>query len=119
MVQMVADFPDFLNKQMSTILSNSIVVSDEIVDFTVALAQDLSEMKRFPGNRKIDEKWVQFLYREAEKGKFRWEDVCISGVERLNGETYAVNGQHTCRMRIYLGEDYKCKVRILKMKEIR
>lgn len=75
------------------------VMCDEQINLTRERAFEFLELKTFDGERDVNEEWVQQLMNAYADGRFMWSHVLIATVV-LNGDTYRINGQHTCWMRV-------------------
>lgn len=62
-----------------------------IITITPDLAREWLDRMRFPTQRPVRERHVQFLAREIEHGRFRLSPIDIRS---LDGQDYLVNGQH-------------------------
>lgn len=78
---------------MVTDLRPTTVTSDslDIIDVTPDLAREWLEQMRFPNQRPVRERHVQFLAREIENARFRLSSIDIRS---FDGQDYLVNGQH-------------------------
>lgn len=91
---------------------NCELVSDERINLTHEEAEATLSLKTFTAERPVDDRHVQELYDEMAGGRFRPEHVNLALCE-LEGETYRVNGQHTCWARLFMPKNYTCLVRKL------
>lgn len=82
------------------------IVEDRKINLTRDKAFEFLEQKTFEGERAVRDQHVQYLYDEFIAGRFMWHQTSIASAV-LNGETFRVNGQHTCWMRVNISEAHE------------
>ena len=82
------------------------LLEDRKVNLTKDRAFEFLELKTFEGERAVRDLHVQYLYDEFVAGRFMWHQANIASAV-LNGETFRVNGQHTCWMRVNISEAHE------------
>lgn len=96
-------------KQRATTFSDPLkykITGDEHINFTKEKAFAFLELKTFEGERAVRERHVQYLFDEWVAGRFLWQNIILASA-RLGAETYRINGQHTCWMRVNIPERYE------------
>lgn len=78
------------------------LVTDRRIKLTEELAFKFLEMPTFAGERSVSETHVQYLYDQYSTGRFMWEQAQIA-TAILGDKQYRINGQHTCWMRVNVG----------------
>lgn len=96
-------------KQRETSFSDPLkykILVDQEVQFTKPKAFEFLELKTFEGERAVRERHVQYLYDEWIAGRFLWQNIMLASA-KLGQETYRVNGQHTCWMRVNIPDKFE------------
>lgn len=88
------------------------LMDDAPFSLTIESAMGILEFGTFKGERPVDDRHVQELFDEMANGRFRAEHVRIA-VAVMGGDTFRINGQHTCWARTYMPKGYECVVRKL------
>ena len=91
------------------------IVSDKVVVLDASKAAEYIDLPIFPGERIVQDDWVQRLYDEMRKGTFN-EKLVVLSTAVLDGVTYKVNGQHTSWAIVYMPPNYSIDVREIRYK---
>jgi hypothetical protein len=91
--------------------------SDRREPFTLELATKFIEMENFVGERKLNDRHVDFLLEEAKNGRFLGDITALASCTcGWDGKVRRLNGQHTSWMRTSMPKDWCPTVHVLHYK---
>lgn len=96
------------------------LIHDRREKFTMELAHRFIEMQTFMGERKLNDRHMDFLLEQAKQGKFLGDITALASCQCVWDNTERrLNGQHTSWMRTYMPADWSPIVHVLKYRAMR
>lgn len=91
------------------------VLRDHTIELNHKSAAAYCDLPIFPGEREVQDSWVQRLYDEMQKGNFNHLLVTMATALHQN-TVYKINGQHTAWAMLYMPENFSMTVREINFK---